>query len=215
MDHRRLAMNHERTEEQVTGQDEAILPTKVSQPQSATIFAAVALPILMTLALATMGRRWWCACNGWSLTSWDIWSSHNSQHFVDPYFFSHVLHGVLFFWFLSLFSRKLSFSTRVVFAITLEVGWELLENSPLIINRYREATMALNYIGDSIANSWFDVVACTLGFLIAARMKWWGAVLFFCVVEIAMVMAIRDCLTLNVLMLAWPIEAIKLWQSPI
>lgn len=174
--------------------------------------AAVIL-VLMTLALAVMGRRWWCACGTWSLSSWDIWSSHNSQHLMDPYFFSHLLHGILFFGFLQLLPGRVWMTARVFIAMTIEVGWELLENSPVIINRYREATISLDYFGDSIANSIVDVLACMLGYAITARIGWWSILLLISV-ELAMVFAIRDCLALNVLMLIWPIDAIKHWQSP-
>ncbi|HAC89208.1 MAG TPA: hypothetical protein DCF63_01050 [Planctomycetaceae bacterium] len=160
-----------------------------------------------------MGRRWWCACGSWSPASWDIWSSHNSQHLLDPYFFSHLLHGILFYGFLQLVAGRASMTVRLLLAMTVEVGWELLENSPLIINRYREATVSLDYFGDSIANSLVDVMACLLGYAITARIGWWTVPLFL-TVELAMVIAIRDCLVLNVLMLVWPIDAIKLWQSP-
>lgn len=169
--------------------------------------------IAMTIALATMGRRWWCACGTWSPASWDIWSSHNSQHLVDPYFFSHFLHGILFFGFLQIFAKYASPTTRVLLAMAIEVGWELLENSPLIINRYREATISLDYFGDSIANSLTDVVACMLGYWVTALLRWWTVPLFL-IIELVMVLTIRDNLALNVLMLVWPIDAIKHWQSP-
>jgi hypothetical protein len=179
------------------------------------IAVAAGMLLLMTMGLGVMGRRSWCACGSWDPTSWDIWSSHNSQHLVDPYFFSHMLHGVLFFWFLQTFAGRFNENTRLLLAIAIEVGWELLENSPLIINRYRESTMALNYLGDSIANSWFDVIACLLGYTIAARSRWLSSMLLFVTVEFAMLYTIRDCLTLNVLMLVWPIDWIKQWQTPI
>jgi Protein of unknown function (DUF2585) len=178
------------------------------------IVGSTGLLLAMTLVLIVMGRRWWCACGSWDLTSWDIWSSHNSQHLIDPYFFSHVLHGVLFFWFLRAFANRVDRTNRLLLALALEVAWELLENSPIIINRYREATISLDYIGDSIANSWIDVVACAMGYAFAAHTRWWWSIIFFVAIELVLLMAIRDCLALNVLMLAWPIEAIKLWQSP-
>jgi hypothetical protein len=97
----------------------------------------------------------------------------------------------------------------------MEMGWELLENSPLIINRYRDSTMALNYIGDSIANSWVDVLASVLGYMIAARLRWWSSILLIVSVELVLLVTIRDGLALNVLMLVWPIDWIKQWQSPV
>lgn len=120
------------------------------------LVGAAVMLVAMIVVMASMGRRWWCACGSWSPASWDIWSSHNSQHLVDPYFFSHFLHGIIFFGFLQIVAGRAAMATRVMLAMAIEVGWELLENSPLIINRYREATISLDYFGDSIANSLVD-----------------------------------------------------------
>jgi Protein of unknown function (DUF2585) len=168
----------------------------------------------MTATLVWLGRRWWCECGRWDPTSWDIWSSHNSQHLVDPYFFSHVLHGVLFFWFLRWTVGGWSDSRRLFLAFVIEAIWEIFENSPFIIDRYREATISLDYVGDSIANSWFDVIACLLGYIYASKLKWQWSVALFVAIEVTLLLTIRDCLILNVLMLVYPIEAIKNLQSP-
>lgn len=98
-------------------------------------------------------------------------------------------------------------------AIIVESGWEILENSPIIIDRYRTATISLDYFGDSIANSAIDIAACGLGFLFSARVKWWWSLAAFLLVELVLLLTIRDCLTLNIIMLTYPIEAIKTWQS--
>ncbi|MEO9592732.1 DUF2585 family protein [Rhodopirellula bahusiensis] len=175
-------------------------------------WVACALIAGMVLVLAGMGRRFWCECGSWVPWSWDIWTAHNSQHLIDPYFFSHVLHGVLFFWVL-LWVPRLNGTHRFLIAAGLEVGWEILENSPLIIERYREATMAVGYTGDSIANSIMDVVACMLGFWFSSKFSWRWSVGLFVVSEIVMLITIRDNLLLNVLMLVTPIPAIQEWQS--
>ncbi|MGI9470671.1 MAG: DUF2585 family protein [Rubripirellula sp.] len=167
----------------------------------------------MVVALRAMGRNWWCNCGSYMPWSWDVWSSHNSQHLIDPYFFTHVLHGVLFYWALSLALPRLKKSVRFRIAIVIEAGWELLENSPMIIERYRTATISLDYFGDSIANSVFDVIACALGFLIASSLRWYWSLLLIVVVEIALLLTIRDSLAVNVIMLVYPIEAIKTWQG--
>lgn len=141
------------------------------------------------------------------------WTQDTSQWMADPYSFSHVLHGIIFFWALLLFRKKLSIGVRFLVALLIEVGWEILENTPLIINRYRAATASLDYYGDSILNSFFDVVFCILGFWLAAKLPWKIMLVIVIAIELAMLATIRDNLTLNVLMLLWPIEAIKTWQS--
>nr|WP_255712902.1 DUF2585 family protein [Rhodopirellula sp. JC740] len=168
--------------------------------------------VAMAILLSAMGRRFWCECGSWVPWSWDIWTSHNSQHLIDPYFFSHVLHGVLFFFALRLVPRWDS-STRFVIAVLLEVGWEILENSPLIIQRYRESTMAVGYTGDSIANSITDVVACALGFMFATHYSWKASIGLLLATEVLMLVTIRDSLLLNIVMLITPIPAIQQWQT--
>jgi hypothetical protein len=184
--------------------------------QSAVLKSTVwlAVSLVMTSTLYGLGRRWWCECGRWNPTSWDIWSSHNSQHFIDPYFFSHVLHGVLFFWFLRWTCRRFSDSQRLFLAFVMEAIWEILENSPFIIDRYREATISLDYVGDSIANSWFDVIACLIGYIYASKLRWPWSVALFIAIEVSLLLTIRDCLILNVVMLVYPIAAIKKFQSP-
>jgi len=148
---------------------------------------------------------------GW----WDgnIWSAENSQRVADAYSFSHFVHGILFFALLWLVARKLPMRQRFLIAWLLEAGWEVLENSPLIIDRYREATIALGYVGDSVLNSCSDIVMMALGFLFASRMRVLASVAAVLVLEIFCLLWVRDNLTLNVIMLIHPVEAIKAWQS--
>lgn len=142
----------------------------------------------------------------------DIWSSENSQRVADPYSFSHLVHGMLFYGFLWLVARKLPVRYRLLIALAVEAGWELLENSPLIINRYREATIALGYTGDSVLNSLSDVLMMALGFLFAFRVRPRTAVAVIIVMEVGCALWVRDNLTLNIIMLVHPVEAIKAWQ---
>jgi hypothetical protein len=142
----------------------------------------------------------------------NIWSSENSQRFADPYSFSHLTHGILFFWFLSWVAPKLPVSRRLLIAVLVEATWELLENSPLIINRYRAATIALGYNGDSILNSMSDILMMCLGFAFASRVRWPVALAAVLVMEIGCALWVRDNLTLNVIMLIHPVDAIKHWQ---
>jgi len=145
----------------------------------------------------------------------NIWSAECSQRVADAYSFSHIIHGMLFyglFWFIA---RRQPISLRYFMAVALETGWELLENSPIIINRYRDATMALGYAGDSILNSCSDVLMMSLGFLFAWRFPVWVTISAILIMEIGCAIWIRDNLTLNVIMLIHPVEAIKAWQTGI
>jgi len=140
------------------------------------------------------------------------WASSTSQNVFDPYSLSHVLHGVILFWLLQPFADRMSLSWRLVAAIALEIGWELLENSPWIIARYRQDTAAFDYTGDSIVNSLGDVASVAVGFAITSRISWRASVALFVAFELWMLWLAHDNLTLNILMLLHPVEAIKNWQ---
>ena len=142
----------------------------------------------------------------------NIWSSAQSQRVADPYSFSHIVHGVLFYALLWVFARRWPIETRLLVAVALEAAWEVLENSPFIINRYRAVTIALGYEGDSVLNSMSDVVMMALGFVVAWRARPWVSLAMVVAFEIGMLVLVRDNLTLNIIMLAWPIAAIKDWQ---
>lgn len=159
-----------------------------------------------------MGRRVWCACASWSPWSWDIWSPHNSQHFLDPYTFTHVLHGTLYYALLWLVFGSRWPALRALLAVMVEVGWEVMENTNAVIEAYRESTISLNYDGDTILNSVGDDVAFILGYIAAMRLPVWVSALAFAIIEAALLLTIRDSLLLNVLMLVYPIGAIKTWQ---
>jgi hypothetical protein len=162
--------------------------------------------------LRSQGRLWLCACGYVLLWTGDIWSSDNSQHLLDPYSFTHVLHGFLFWWLLGWILPRLSMVWRLTLAISLEALWEVLENSNFVIQRYREATLALGYQGDTIINSLGDILLCAAGFLIA---RWLGtrrSLLTFVVMEFVLLIWIRDGLLLNILMLIYPLDAIREWQ---
>lgn len=142
----------------------------------------------------------------------NIWSSECSQRLADPYSFSHIAHGILFYGLLWLVARRASVSRRFLAALLVEAAWELLENSPLIINRYRETTIALGYDGDSVLNSLSDITMMSLGFLLAFRVRPWASIALLVVMEIGCALWVRDNLTLNVIMLIHPVAAIKAWQ---
>ena len=171
-----------------------------------------AILALTALELHRQGRVLWCACGHWNLWAGDIWSAHNSQHLVDPYSFTHLLHGVLFCGVLAWLWPRLPLAWRLTVTVGLEGLWEMLENSQFIIQRYREATIGLGYEGDSIVNSCADIVCCGVGFALAVYLGWRRSVIAFVVTELLLLVWIRDNLTLNILMLIWPVEAIKSWQ---
>ena len=142
----------------------------------------------------------------------DIWSSEQSQRFADPYTFSHTIHGMAFYAILWLVARRTSVRARFIGALVLEAAWEVLENSPIIIERYREATIALGYVGDSVFNSVSDIFFAALGFLFAWRARPWITVAVIVAMEVGTLFWMRDNLTLNIVMLVHPIDAIKDWQ---
>ncbi len=173
---------------------------------------AVAVCVVAAIVLRLIGQPLWCKCGGWSPWSWDIWSSHNSQHLIDPYTFTHILHGVVLCGLLYWLPRTVPEWIRYLMAIMLEAGWEILENSPVIIERYRAATISKDYFGDSVANSVADILACAVGYGLAYRLRAMRSLAFFMVTEVILLATIRDGLILNVLMLVWPIDAIREWQ---
>ncbi len=154
----------------------------------------------------------WCSC-GFHLWTSEAWSSSTSQNFADPYSFSHALHGLLFYWFLGVVAKKMPLRYRLVAAVFLEVCWEVFENTPFVIGRYRTATASLQYFGDSVLNSVGDVASAIFGFWFAARVPWKWSVAAFIALEILMLFTIRDNLTLNILMLVHPFAAIRQWQE--
>jgi len=179
----------------------------------AGIALAVVLIVVLTGAIELgMGRSLLGPDGRFGLWEGSIWSSEQSQRVADPYSFSHVVHGLLFFGALWLLARRLPVGYRFLLAVLLEAGWEVLENSPLIIDRYRSATIALGYAGDSVLNSTSDILMMSLGFLMASRVRWWLSVAALVAMELGCLLWIRDNLTLNIVMLVHPIEAIKAWQ---
>ncbi len=190
---------------------------KISSKQNyRPLILAFTVLILMVALLRYQGRIWWCKLGDYSIYVNQVWnSSHTSQHLFDPYSFTHILHGVLFFWLTGLIFSRLSGAWRFFIAIFAEASWEILENSPYIIEKYRANTASLDYFGDSIFNSVGDCLTCAFGFWIAYKLGWWKSLIFFLVVEIILLWWIRDGLLLNILMLIYPIDAIKTWQMSV
>lgn len=174
------------------------------------VLAVVALAALL---LRAEGRLWMCACGRLLVWHGDAWSADTSQHFFDPYSLTHALHGVVFCGLLAWGLPRLDWRWRLSLAVLAEAVWELIENTDFVINRYREATAALGYTGDTVVNSVGDIAACGLGFLIARRLGWLRSILFFIAIEAALLVWIRDSLLLNILMLIYPLDGIREWQT--
>ncbi|MGD9479599.1 DUF2585 domain-containing protein [Shinella sp. G-2] len=163
--------------------------------------------------LYTMGQPLICKCGYVKLWHGVVFSSENSQHLSDWYTPSHIIHGILFFGLFTLLFRKASIPVRLALSLVVECAWEILENTDMIINRYREATISLDYFGDSVINSSADILAMVVGFFLAARLPVWASVALIVIFEATTTWLIRDGLTLNILMLVWPVEAVKVWQA--
>ncbi len=176
------------------------------------ILVGVAIIVVAALAEFSLGRLAFCKCNVISLWSGDINSNQNSQEFADPYTFTHITHGVLLYGLAHLVGGGWSLGARAVFAIAIESGWEVFENTDFVINQYRAATISLDYYGDSVFNSVADILAVVVGFWFASRFPVHISFAFIILLEIMLVFWIRDSLLLNIIMLIYPIQAIKTWQ---
>lgn len=169
--------------------------------------------IVFVAALLAMGRLPWCECGYIKLWHGVVKSAENSQHLTDWYTFTHFIHGFGFYAVFAVLGRRWPLATRFLAATGAEAAWEVFENTPFVIERYRAETISLDYYGDSVVNALGDLAASCIGFLFAARVLVGLTIVAFVAIEAVLAYFIRDNLTLNVLMLVCPIDAVRVWQS--
>jgi len=178
---------------------------------------AISVSIIVVAAILErlLGHIWICECGAIKLWYFITGTSENSQHITDWYSYSHIIHGFVFYWLLTLIpaTRKLPMGTRFLIALGVEAAWEVFENTDLVINRYRTATISLDYYGDSIINSISDILYTVLSFWAAWKFPVWSIVAAMIAFELVALHAIRDNLLLNIIMLIYPVPFILEWQS--
>lgn len=171
------------------------------------------ISLAMVVILLLMGRVPICECGTVKLWYFELMTSEGSQHLIDWYTPSHLLHGVIFYALLWPFARQIPIGWRLAIATLIEALWEVVENTPAIIERYREVTIALDYYGDSVVNSAADLLAMLIGFWLARRLPVWASVAVVVGFEVLTTALIRDGLALNIIMLVAPSQTILDWQS--
>ena len=177
------------------------------------ITTAVLIVVAAAAILLAMGRNPICTCNAVDLWVGGRDSPRTSQMLADWYSFSHIVHGLIFYAALWLVARRWPVGWRFVVALLVEASWEVIENTPMVIDRYRTATAALGYTGDIVLNSVSDILMMGVGFFLARKLPVWASIALLLVLEVIPLLLIRDNLTLNVWMLLWPDKAVAAWQA--
>ncbi len=189
------------------------MPRSDSSPTFVFVGVIIAIIAAQAVALWAMGRVSLCECGYVKLWHGNVQSSENSQHIADWYTPSHIIHGFIFYWLTWLIRPQWPLLARLAVAVGVEAAWEIAENTNMVIDRYREATISLDYYGDSIVNSVSDTLAAIVGFLLAWRLPVALTIAIALFFEVLTGVLIRDNLTLNVIMLLWPMEWIRDWQA--
>lgn len=185
---------------------------RLSRSPAGALALIAGILVVTGVLLAAMGRSLICSCGTLRLWQGEILTAENSQHLTDWYSFSHLLHGLILYALLRLLAPHWTLNKRLVVAAMIAAGWELGENTPFLIERYREVTVSVNYHGDSVVNALSDVVAALAGFGLAAVLPVWGSVALFLGTEALTAWAARDGLVLSVLMVTAPLDALRDWQ---
>jgi Protein of unknown function (DUF2585) len=188
------------------------LTTRKDRHRLVLIVATALVPVALIVLLHAEGRHSLCTCGHFAVWVSDWCSSNTSQQLLDPYSLTHVLHGFLYFWLISLLFKRMSREWQFWLAMLIESAWEVFENTSFVINKYRTETAALGYQGDTIVNSLGDLGCALLGFVLARRLGLWRSLIVFVLIEVMLTLWIHDSLLLQMLMLVRPVEAIKLWQ---
>jgi hypothetical protein len=188
------------------------LTTRKDQHRLVLIVATALVPVALIVLLHAEGRHSLCTCGHFAVWVSDWCSSNTSQQLLDPYSLTHVLHGFLYFWLISLLFKRLPRGWQFWLALLVESAWEIFENTSFVINKYRTETAALGYQGDTIVNSLGDLGCALIGFVVARRLGVRRSLIVFVVIEVILTLWIHDSLLLQILMLVRPVEAIKLWQ---
>lgn len=188
------------------------MTTRKDRHRLVLIVATALVPVALIVLLHAEGRHSLCTCGHFAVWVSDWCSSNTSQQLLDPYSLTHVLHGFLYFWLISLLFKRMPREWQFWLAMLIESAWEVFENTSFVINKYRTETAALGYQGDTIVNSLGDLGCALLGFVLARRLGLWRSLIVFVLIEVMLTLWIHDSLLLQMLMLVRPVEAIKLWQ---
>lgn len=176
-----------------------------------TVAVLILLGSLVTVKL--MGRPIWCDCGSPAPWVGDVTSTHESKHLVDPYSLSHFIYGLGLYAILRRTAPSLTISWRVAIATALSTFWEVVENTPWVIDRFRQGTITAGYSGDGLVNSATDTLCAVGGFLVAARVPWQASIALAVAIELGCLIGIRDGLTVNTIMLIHPLDVIRAWQQ--
>jgi len=187
--------------------------TRPLDPKNWPCWSILATVGVTAMVLRLEGQPWFCECRRLRLWVGEAYSGHTSQHLLDPYSLTHLQHGLIFFFFVGWCASRWNWPWQLWVAIALESAWEIFENTPFVIDRYRTTTAALGYNGDSVLNSMGDILSCTVGVLVARRLGWRRTCVLFFAIEGLLLVTIRDSLLLNVVMLLVPNEALIEWQK--